>query len=395
MDVKTIRPVWAEVDLDCLAHNMREARRAARPGASVCAAVKADAYGHGAARVADTLLQNGADRLAVALLDEGIALREAGVQAPILVLGLPETARADEIARYRLDQTVASHDAAKPLSDAGVRGGAPISVHIKADTGMGRIGMPCGAAALDEAAVREVLAIRQLPGVAVEGIFTHFAVADEPDPESAAYVRVQLGKFLALCGALAARGLRIPIRHCANSAALLHYPETHLDMVRPGILLYGMAAAPGDFPPRPDLPNLSLRQALSLKARVAQVKEIPRGASVGYGRRFVAARPSAIATLPLGYGDGYNRLLSCGVGEVLIGGRRAPIAGRICMDQCMVDVTGIGGVRAGDEAVLIGRQGDDFIALAELAQKLHTINYEVLCAINRRVPRVYKKQFAE
>ncbi|MDR3120591.1 MAG: alanine racemase [Clostridiales bacterium] len=377
-----IRPAWLEVDLDRLAENTRETRRLTRAGALICASMKANAYGHGAVQAAKTVLSSGADRLSVALLDEGIALRAAGIRAPVLILGVPERARAGEAVTNDLTQTVASLDDARALSDAALRAGRRAVVHVKADTGMGRIGFACGAADTEAAAVEEILAAGRLPGVEIEGIFTHFATADEADR---AFAERQLAVFLRLCGALESRGLRIPIRHAANSAAIIGFPESHLEMVRPGIILYGGA---GELPGAHHR-AAALRQVMALKARVVQVKEISKGMSIGYGRQFVADGPARIATLPLGYADGYSRAFSCGRGELLIGGSRAPVAGRVCMDQCMADVTRLGRVRQGDEAVLFGAQGGAEITLSELAERIGTINYELMCAVSQRVPRIY------
>ena len=373
-----IRPTRLEIDLDCLAWNTRQIRSITGAGVKICASMKSNAYGHGAPRAAGTVLSNGAERLSVAFLDEALELRSAGVGAPILILGALEPSGADEIVANGFTQTVSSEEDFISLSEAAARLKSRAFVHIKADTGMGRLGFAFdGARSYDG-----VFAACRLPGISVEGIFTHFSTADETD---AAFTIRQLDLFNAICGELSARGLKIPVRHCSNSAAIDGFPQSHMEMVRPGIALYGGAGRlPGTHHKNPPY-----KRVMSLRTKVALVKTIPPGASVGYGRRYTAVKTARIATLPLGYGDGYNRGLSCGKGEVLIRGRRFPVAGTICMDQCMVDVTGADDIRIGDEAVLFGKQGADEITLEEISVILNTIPYEIMCAISRRVPRVY------
>lgn len=375
-----IRPTRLEVDLDSLAWNIRQIKNGLSNGALICASLKANAYGHGAVHIAPTLLANGADMFSVAFLDEALELRAAGIDAPILILGALERPRAREVISNCLIQSISSYSEAVALSEESARTGVRASVHIKLDTGMGRLGFVYG----NPSAADDILAACALPGIRAVGVFTHFATADEADPS---YAERQLHDFISACADMSRRGLDIPFRHCSNSAAIAGFPHAHFNMVRPGIALYGGAGAlPGAFHR-----DLSLRRVMSLRTRIALVKSIPAGASVGYGRRFIARRPTRIATLPIGYGDGYNRGLSCGAGSVLIGGERAPVAGLICMDQCMVDVTDILSAQIDGEAVLFGKQGANEITLEEIAQALGTIPYEVMCAISRRVPRLYLK----
>ncbi|HHW43639.1 alanine racemase [Desulfofundulus thermobenzoicus] len=367
------RPVWARVNLTAVAHNVRVIRGLLKPQTKFCAVVKADAYGHGALPVARVALENGAGYLAVAILDEALALRRAGITAPILILGYTPPEQAPLLVEHGITQTVFSLDDARAISAAAVAAGKKARVHLKIDTGMGRIGVP-PAEAPDFAA-----AVAVLPGLHVEGAFTHMASADERDKS---YTRWQFARFMEAMAGIEARGVTIPIKHVANSATTLELPEMHLDMVRPGIILYGLW-------PSPEVRRVvDLKPAMELKARVAQVKEVPAGTSISYGRKFTTAAPSVIATLPIGYADGWSRLLS-NKASVLIHGRRAPVVGRVCMDQCMVDVTGIPGVRAGDEAVLFGTQKGRFLPVEEVAAHMGTINYEVVCLISKRVPRVY------
>ena len=377
-DYSRIRPVWAEIDLDSFAWNIQRIRLATGAGAMICASMKSNAYGHGAERIAREALANGAERLSVAILDEAIELRRSGIGAPILILGALESERADEVIANNLTQTIGSQAEAAALSKAARLMDAKAGIHIKLDTGMGRLGFLCE----NPSVIEDIVAACSMPNIRAEGIFTHFAASDDAD---ARFTERQLGKYNAVCAELAQRGLTFPIRHCSNSAAISGFPDAHLNMVRPGIALYGGAGKlPGEHHR-----DLSLRRVMSLRARIALVKDIPVGSSVGYGRKFIAGRAAKIATLPLGYGDGYNRKLSCGIGEILIGGRRLPVAGIICMDQCMVDATDLADVKTGDEAVLFGRQGGDEVTLEELSEKIGTIPYEIMCSINRRVPRIY------
>jgi len=354
---------------------MREIRRLAKKDALVTAVIKADGYGHGATKIAQTLLENGADRFAVAVLDEGIELREAGFEVPILILGFTDKERAEEIVSYDLEQAVYSWELAEAISKEAVKQNKTAKIHIKVDTGMGRIGLRP-----DKDSVQLIKKISKLPNIAIEGIFTHFAVADTLDKT---YTEGQYERFTWICGELERENVKINVKHCGNSAAIIDLPNMHLNMVRAGIILYGLK--PSD---EVMLDKIELKQVMSLKVRITHVKEIEAGQSVSYGRRFIAEKKSKIASLPVGYADGYTRMLS-GKAEALVKGRRVPVVGRICMDQCMIDVTGIEDVKVGDEVVLFGKQGEGFIHIDELAEKLDTINYEIVCMISRRVPRVY------
>lgn len=376
-DLRQIRPAYAEINLDHLAHNIREVRRLAGKETQVMAVIKADGYGHGATKIAQTLLDNGADRLAVAVLDEAIELRNAGFQVPIFVLGYTQPERADEVVKYDLEQSVYSVEAAAALSKAAAEQGKTVLVHIKLDTGMGRIGLQA-----NQEAITIIKGISTLSNLKIKGIFTHFAAADEVDK---GYTQMQFEKFKWVCKELENQGVDIEIKHCGNSATIIDLPDMHLNLVRAGIMLYGLAPSPDVM-----LNKLELKEVMSLKVRITHIKEIEAGQSVSYGRRFIADKTSKIASLPIGYADGYTRLLS-GKAEALVKGQRVPVVGRICMDQCMIDVTGIDGVEVGDEVVLFGQQGGAFISIDEVAQKLGTINYEVVCMISRRVPRVYTK----
>ncbi len=369
------RPTWVEIDLSAIASNTRQLKALVGPHVRVLASLKADAYGHGALKVARTVLHNGASMLGVAAVSEATPLRDAGISAPILVFGYVPLWQMREAVRLNLTITLYSLEAAQALSRAAQALERTVSVHVKVDTGMGRLGVRAedvkGVIALVEA-------IHALPGLALEGIFTHFAMADSTNQEHA---RLQLARFSTILAALDEHGLRPQLVHAANSAATLSLPEAHFDMVRPGIALYGLD-------PSPDvrLPE-GFRPALSFKTQVAQVKVVPEGECISYGCTYTTERPTLIATLPVGYADGFRRAPSTW-GSVLIHGQEAPIIGRVCMDQCMVDVSHIPQTRVGDEVVLIGRQGDATLTAEEVARRLGTINYEVVSAILARVPRV-------
>ncbi|MGE5630397.1 MAG: alanine racemase [Caulobacteraceae bacterium] len=376
-DLKKVRAAWAEINLDALAHNMREVRRLAQGNALVTAVIKADGYGHGAKKIAQTLLDNGADRFAVAVLDEGAELRQAGFTVPILILGFTEPERAEEVIKYDLEQATYSWELAEALSKEAGRQNKIAKIHIKVDTGMGRIGLKPNSESVDL-----IKRISKLPNLIIEGIFTHFAVADTKDKT---YTKEQYDKFNWICKELEKENVEINIRHCGNSATIIDLPDMHMDMVRAGIILYGLA--PSD---EVMLNKIDLKPVMSLKVRITHVKDVELGQSVSYGRKFIASRKSRIASLPIGYADGYTRMLS-GKAEALVQGKRVPVVGRICMDQCMIDITGMEDVKVGDEVVLFGEQNGAMIHVDELAEKLGTINYEVVCMIGKRVPRVYIK----
>ncbi len=368
------RPTWVELDLEALTHNVRLLKEALGPGVEILATVKADAYGHGAVRVARTALQAGVLGFGVACLSEGIALRQAGIEAPVLILGYLPPWQAREAVRWNLSVACFSADLARALSEAARALGRPARVHVKVDTGMGRLGLA------PEEVPPFVRFLRGLDGLTLEGLFTHLATADEEDPEGTAFARWQLRRFEEVRRALAAEGVAFRWVHAANSAAALRFPEARYNLVRPGLALYGV-------PPFPGARGLGLRPVLSFKTVVARVRTFPPGTPIGYGRAYVTPDERRIATLPVGYADGFRR------GPrpwpaVLIRGRRAPLVGRVCMDYAFVDVTHIPGVREGDEVVLIGRQGEAELSAEEVAEALGTIPYEVLSQILARVPRL-------
>lgn len=368
------RPTWIEIDLAAIAENVERARSLAGPDREIMVVLKADAYGHGAVRVARSAILHGAGMGGVACLSEAVELREAGIVAPLLILGYVPDWQARDVVRYGLSTTIYSRGLAQHLSRAAIaRGAPPVPVHIKVDTGMSRLG-------LLPADVPGFLArLRDLPGIDVEGIFTHFATADEVPGNPA--LQSQVERFRGLLRDLHEEGFDFRFAHADNSAALINDLCPELNLVRLGILLYGL-----DPSPKTPCPP-GFRPALAFKTRIAQVKALPAGTCVSYGCAFVTSRPSNIAVIPVGYGDGFRRSPR-GWGEVLVRGRRAPIAGNVCMDMTMLDVTDIPDVKEGDEVVLIGSQGDERITADDVARRLGTINYEVVTQILPRVPRI-------
>ncbi len=366
---------WAEVSLDNLAHNYRTLRAMLPQGCRFLGLVKANAYGHGAGKIGRKLQQLGADMLAVACLDEAIELRRVGVTLPILCLGQTPTELTHLLLECQVTQTVSDLETGRVLSAAAVAAGQTLNIHVKLDTGMTRLGF-LWQEGQEERCVDQIAQLCALPGLKAEGLFTHFADADGSEE----YTMLQFTRFLAARRALEERGVTFKICHCAASAAVLNYPCTYLDMVRPGIVLYGYYPAAG----MEGLDGLGLLPVLTLKSRVAAVRQVPAGTFVSYGRTAQLKRDTRLAVLPIGYGDGFSRQLSNRM-EVLLHGQRCKVVGRLCMDMCMVDVTDLPQVQAGDVAVVYGQEG----LLDQAAQLAGTIPYELLCNVNPRVPRVY------
>ncbi len=371
---------WAEIDLDALASNCRYLTALASPQTEIMGVVKADGYGHGAYEVAKCMLDNGYTRLAVSMLDEAIQLRQQGIEAPILVLSYTDPRRAGEIIQHQITQTVYSWDLIDALEVAAKSLDLRPKVHIKIDTGMSRIGF------LPEFdSIEHIEHILRLKHVQVEGIYTHFATADEQD---STYVDQQFRLFHSIYTELERQGLYIPIKHCCNSAAFMRYPAYHLNLVRVGLATYGL------LPDECDQHAPYLKPVMALKSMVIDVKTVEENTGVGYGRRYIAPSARQIATIPIGYADGYARIMS-GKAQVMIRGCLAPVVGNICMDACMVDVTDLPtGVQLGDEVILFGfdhlPNGDEVcLPVSELAKWQQTIAYEVVCIVGKRVPRVY------
>ncbi|MBS4959668.1 MAG: alanine racemase [Clostridiales bacterium] len=365
----------AEIDLDAVEENIQAIQALIGPQAKVMGVIKADAYGHGALEVAKVLEENGVERFAVALPDEGIELRKGGIEAPILSLGYAPIQKAQDMIQYDIAQTIFSVQSAEVLSQAAQSIGKKAKVHIKIDTGMGRIGFLPG-----PQAVEEIVKISTLPFLELEGIFTHFAAADELEKD---FTYQQKEKFESMVEALKKRGVCFPVVHAANSAGLMDFDCLKFDCVRAGIILYGLY--PSDEVKKD---RLQLKPVMSVRSVVSFVKEVPAGTPISYGRTFVTKRKSMIATVPIGYADGYVRGMQQG-GRMIVRGCYAPIVGRVCMDQCMIDVTDIPQVKIGDLVTVIGKDGEAEVTCDEVAEVLNTINYEIVCMIGRRVPRKY------
>lgn len=377
MDDKMKR-TWAEVSLDNLAHNYTALREMIPADCRFMGLLKADAYGHGAVTVAHKLVELGADYFGVASLDEALELREAGIKTPILVLGVTSPKYAKELVENDLTQTVADLETAIELNKAVLKTGNILKIHIKVDTGMNRLGFLCDEEHMAES-VEGILKTCNMIGLMAEGIFTHFADSDGNE----AYTMMQFERFLAVTKELEDQGQKFKIRHCANSAAVILYPSFHLDMVRPGIALYGHYPAPGM-----DEELCPLIPVMEVKTRVAAVRNVPAGSSVSYGRIHTLERDTRLAVLPIGYGDGFCRGFSDTI-TVLFHGKKAQVVGRICMDMCMVDVTDLPEVNEGDVAVIYGTEEGAMQPVETGAEIMHTISYELLCVLSKRIPRVY------
>ena len=371
----TLRRTWAEIDLDALAYNYHALRRRVGADVKFLGVVKADGYGHGAVQVSRTLQTLGADYLAVSSLDEAMELRAGGITMPILILGHTPREQVKNLIDLHITQAVSCQAKALEYSCEAVRHGGELTVHIKVDTGMSRLGYLVSGGHFGTGTA-DICAACGLPGLRAEGIFTHFAVADEPDADSAAYTRAQFDLFRRVVDEVERqRGQRFAIRHCANSGAVASYPETYLDMVRPGILLYGC----GDL-----AAELGLRPVMRLKTTVSTIKTYEPGTDVSYGRQYTTPRTTRMGVVPYGYADGFFRCLS-GKCRFAAKGGDAPQRGRICMDMCMVDLTDLPEVQVGDELEIFGHTHP----VEELAKLAGTISYELTCAVSKRVPRVY------
>jgi alanine racemase len=371
-----LRPAWAEINLNNLEHNMREIKKISK-SKEIMAVIKADAYGHGALETAPVLLENGATRLAVAVITEALELINGGIEAPIIILGYTPLSFAKEIIENNIEVTVYSYEYAEALSREAASCGKTVKIHIAVDTGMGRIGfLPT------EESVCYVYKISKLSNITIEGLFSHFSSSDEKDKE---YTYKQAEKFLWFDNKLKELGVNINIRHIGNSAAVIDLPDLHFDAVRPGIIIYGYYPSCEVYKH-----SINLKPVMSLKANVIHVKNLPQGEYISYGRTFKTDWESSIATIPIGYADGYTRLLS-NKGKVIIKDRFAPVVGRVCMDQCMIDVTGIEDIKLGDEVILMGESDNLKISADDIAEQMGSINYEVICMISKRVPRVFIK----
>ncbi|MGB4660600.1 MAG: alanine racemase [Mobilitalea sp.] len=374
--------VQANVNLNTIRHNLLEVRKKLNSDTKLMVIIKADAYGHGAVPLAQAIGDSGKiDAYGVAIIEEAVELREAGIDKPILILGYTPKEQYDLVVKYEVAQTVFQYEMAKTLSEEAKRQSKTAIIHIKLDTGMSRIGFSDTIES-----VKEIKRILELPNIIVEGLFSHFARADETDKTSAINQLQRYVKFIKL---LEKENIFIPIKHFANSAGIIEFPDTYFNMVRCGIVTYGLY--PSECVKKEEI---ELIPAMELKTHVIYVKEVEEGVGISYGATFVTKRKTRVATIPVGYADGYSRNLSNN-GKVIIHGQYAPIIGRICMDQFMVDVTEIDDVQQGDSVTLLGRDRDAFISAEELAEWSHSFNYELVCTVGKRIPRVYNEEDRE
>ena len=378
-----LKRAWAQIDLNALQYNYNVVKSMINPKSKIMCVVKADAYGHGAKRLSKEFSKLGADWFAVSNLEEAMQIRKAGVNKPILILGYTPVNMVQVLSDNNISQAAISEDYAKKLSLRAEKINKKIKVHIKLDTGMNRIGILDQNDIQRKNAVKSIENILNMSGLIVEGLFTHFAVADEGiDGED--YTRMQYENFKCVISDLKEKGIKIPLCHCCNSAAIIDYPDMDMDMVRPGIILYGL------LPSNKLKSKLRLKPVMQLKSTVSLVKEIDAGVKISYGGNFISDKKMKIATVPIGYADGYPRYMS-GKGEMIVKGKRAKIVGRICMDQLMLDVTDIDGVNQGDIVTVLGGERESRISANDIADINNTINYEIICLVGKRVPRIYYK----
>ena len=369
-----MRPTVAEIDLSAIAHNIRAIKERVHP-ARVMAVVKADGYGHGAAAISRAAIENGASCLGVALVEEGIALRRQGFLEPILVFGGIFEEQLLDVVNYKLEVTVYTEQLAREASKLARALQQPIRVHIKVDTGMGRVGVEW------QNALNFIRQVKKLDGIDLHGLYTHFATSDERDK---AYANNQFARFKQVIHQLENENIQIPVKHAANSGAILDLPETYLDLVRPGVMMYGY------YPSNETTESILIKPAMTLKSRVIYVKQVPENTSISYGRKYITSKATKIATIPLGYADGYNRLLT-NRAQVTIRGKKFPLVGRVCMDLIHVDIGLESEIQVGDEVILFGKPGENAFTVYEICKLIETIPYEVTCWISGRVPRVYIK----
>lgn len=366
------RPTYAEIDLDAIAYNVHAIRDVVGTDRKIMPAVKADGYGHGAVQVSRVVIAEGADILGVASVEEAIELRDDGIYAPILILGCSMPRSAAEIVEFGISATVCDLSLGQALAGEAAKRGKTAHIHVKVDTGMGRIGV-----SVDEA-VQLITDLTDMPALKVDGVFTHFPSSDELDKS---FTHEQICRFNQLLAVLKDRNIMPEMAHAANSAAALDYPDSHFNLVRPGLAIYGL------YPSPTTSRNICLKPALTFRSRIIFMKDVPAGNPVSYGRTFVTSRLTKVAIIPVGYADGYDRRLS-NTGEVAVRGHRVPVIGRVCMDQTIVDVTDVPDVEVGDDVVLLGG-GYDYLAVERVAEMLGTVPHDIITSIGKRVPRVY------
>lgn len=376
-----LRRTWAEVDIDAVKHNFNEIKRSVSNDAGIMCVIKADAYGHGAVFLGKLYEELGAQRFAVSNIEEALQLRENGLSLPVLILGFTPADMAKELADNNISQAVFSEEYAKELSDEAVKQNVNVKIHIKLDTGMSRIGFMYQDKERDNDSLAQIERACRYPNLVSEGIFTHFAVSDEADEGREATLH-QFDCFSSAVKKLSDDGFEFPVVHCSNSGAIIDYKQAHLNCVRAGIILYGLA------PSSKLAQRLDLRPAMQIKSVIAQVKTVEEGTPVSYGGTYVTNRPTKIATVPIGYADGYTRALG-NRAYMTVKGKKAPVVGRVCMDQLMLDVSDIDDIRSGDEVTVIGDGKNNTMSFDEMAALTGTINYELVCLVGKRVPRVY------
>jgi len=376
-DYLDVRPTYVQINMDNLVHNFNEIKRNINPDTMIMPVIKANGYGHGSVELGKLYKKIGADRLAVSLLNEGIELRRAGIQGPLMILNYTPHYQLDKVVANDLIQSIYRYEDAKKLSDIAMEMGKNVKIHVKIDSGMGRVGfLP------NQESLNEILKISKLNNMEIEGIFTHFAKADEKDK---AFTKLQFKRYMRMVTSLEDMGLTIPVKHVSNSAAIIDHPEYNLNLVRPGIMLYGYYPS-FDV----DMTKIILKPAMTLKAVISNVKVVEKDTGISYGHIYHTVKKSKIATVPIGYADGFSRLLSKKA-QAWVNGKVVPVVGRICMDQLMLDVTIINEIKPGDEVVFFGEGIEGYPSVDEVSAKLETINYELICMMGRRLPRVYTK----
>ena len=381
MTKEALRPAWAEIDLTNLSHNIRSIITKVAPGTTIIGIIKADAYGHGALKVAESLRIHGIKSFGVATISEGTTLRAAGFNEEIVILGLVPNQYTRELVKNRFTAVTCSLENARALSSAGLEAGRTVETFIAIDTGMGRIGYLSENEKELDAAIEEIQEIQKLPNLHIKGLFSHMSTADEADKT---FSKKQEQRFNVFYKSAMTKGVLLPIRTFANSACIMEMPSVHFDAVRPGIVLYG--CYPSE---QVDPAELDIKPVMSVKAEIVHLKEVPSGFSVSYGRKFITGRTSRIATINIGYADGYPRAWSR-TGHAIVNGCMVPVAGTICMDQCMLDVTDVPDVKIGDHVIVMGSDGTNEILAEDIAKAVGTINYEILCGFGQRLPKIYK-----
>lgn len=378
-----LRRTWAEIDLNALEHNYNEIKKTVLPESEIMCVIKADAYGHGAVTAAHEYEKLGANRFAVSNIEEALQLRENGITAPILILGYTPVSAAEALAKNNIAQAVFSEEYAKELSACAIKQDVTVKIHIKLDTGMSRIGFMYQNPERDKNSIAEIVRVCELNGLEQEGIFTHFAVSDEGD-EGRVSTMKQLECFTDAIERLKVCGIEFALQHCSNSGAIIDYKQAHMNCVRAGIILYGL------FPSVKLSERLDLKPVMQIKSVIAQIKDVEPNTAVSYGGIYKTSKKIRIATVPIGYADGYTRSLG-NRARMLVGGQFVPVVGRVCMDQLMLDISAVENVQVGDEVTVIGTDGQNSITFEEIAALTGTINYEVVCVVGKRVPRIYYK----